>query len=94
MCGYHHCDRDRLWISKEDNLWGVYTDTPSNCSMCQKKCDLDDNCAGVECDYFDDRYCSWWNDLNCGTVEERIYSLSYKTCVKPRKSNDNTGKDY
>ena len=91
VCGFHHCGHES---SLEGKLWGIYIDTSSNCSSCQKKCDLDDNCTGVECEYFDDRYCVWWKDLSCGPVEERTYSMGYKTCVKPVRNNDSQGTYY
>ena len=57
--------------------WGYYSKTDIGCFECQKSCNLDENCGGVECD---SGYCSWWKLGKCSTLGE--YNANYHTCRK------------
>ena len=57
--------------------WGYYSKTDIGCFECQKSCNLDENCGGVECD---SGYCTWWKLGKCSTLGE--YNANYHTCRK------------
>ena len=87
MCGFEHCGTDK---NKENKTWGIYQNISSSCKLCKKQCDVEESfeCAGVECDYSDGRYCIWLKKSNCLQKEKRPYSEDYKTCIKIEHSRE------
>ena len=79
LCDFKHCGWDK-YVENED--WGYYSKNNSDCNFCQQKCEMDDNCSGVECGGRID-YCSWWKIGKCITEREKDVDVHYHvTCTK------------
>ena len=79
LCDFKHCDWAD-YIEKGD--WGYYSKNNSDCNFCQKKCEMDDNCSGVECGGRIN-YCAWWKVGKCITEREKdVDDPHHVTCTK------------
>ena len=79
LCDFKHCD----WADYiETGDWGYYSKNNSDCNFCQKKCDMDNNCSGVECGGRIN-YCAWWKVGKCITEREKdVDDPHHVTCTK------------
>jgi len=68
------------YIEGED--WGYYSKSDIGCFECQKRCNADKNCGGVECN---SGYCSWWKWGKCSNVG---CDLDYRTYYCRKRKND------
>ena len=82
VCEEKVCHRRFATDYTEGEDWGYYSKSDIGCFECQKRCNADKNCGGVECN---SGYCSWWKWGKCSNVG---CDLDYRTYYCRKRKND------